>query len=173
MVVHAGGGFAEVIVNEEYIEIVLEDTGPGIHDIEQAMQAGFSTASDKVRSLGFGAGMGLPNMKKNTLTMIDENEEDEKIIAVCNFTKVERPVYKIGVPEKGTYEIVFNSDSVKFGGIGEKIKKTYKSLNEPYGEYSQSIDLKLPPLSTIYLKLKQPKTKTEDRKECKNNGKKN
>ena len=69
MVVHAGGGFAEVIVNEEYIEIVLEDTGPGIHDIEQAMQAGFSTASDKVRSLGFGAGMGLPNMKKNTDSM--------------------------------------------------------------------------------------------------------
>ena len=101
------------------------------------------------------------------------NESGEKIIAVCNFTKVERPVYKIGVPEKGTYEIVFNSDSVKFGGTGEKIKKTYKSLNEPYGEYSQSIDLKLPPLSTIYLKLKQPKTKTEDRKECKNNGKKN
>jgi 1,4-alpha-glucan branching enzyme len=101
------------------------------------------------------------------------NESGEKIIAVCNFTKVERLVYKIGVPEKGTYEIVFNSDSVKFGGIGEKIKKTYKSLNEPYGEYSQSIDLKLPPLSTIYLKLKQPKTKTEDRKECKNNGKKN
>ena len=69
MVVHAGGGFAEVIVNEEYIEIVLEDTGPGIHDIEQALQAGFSTASDKVRSLGFGAGMGLPNMKKNTDSM--------------------------------------------------------------------------------------------------------
>ena len=66
MVIHAGGGIAEVIVSEEYIEIVLEDTGPGIKDIEQAMQAGYSTASDKIRSLGFGAGMGLPNMKKNT-----------------------------------------------------------------------------------------------------------
>ena len=97
------------------------------------------------------------------------DESGEKIIAVCNFTKVERPVYKIGVPEKGTYEIVFNSDSAKFGGTGEKIKKTYKTLDERYGEYEQSIDLKLPPLSTIYLKLKNK----EDRKECKSNGKKN
>lgn len=69
MVIHAGGGIAEVIVTEEYIEIILEDTGPGIKDIEQAMQAGYSTASDSIRSLGFGAGMGLPNMKKNTDTM--------------------------------------------------------------------------------------------------------
>ena len=101
----------------------------------------------------------------------DENKE--KIIAVCNFTKVERPIYKIGVPEKGTYEIIFNSDDEKFGGSGEKIKKTYKVLNEPYGEYEQSIDLKLPPLSTIYLKKKPNKTKKDEGKEIKNNGKKN
>nr|MBE6545636.1 anti-sigma regulatory factor [Oscillospiraceae bacterium] len=69
MVIHAGGGVAEVIVTEEYIEIVLEDKGPGIKDIEQAMQAGYSTASETIRSLGFGAGMGLPNMKKNTDSM--------------------------------------------------------------------------------------------------------
>ena len=69
MVVHAGGGVAEVIVSEEYIEIILEDNGPGIKDIEQAMQAGYSTATEQVRSLGFGAGMGLPNMKKNTDSM--------------------------------------------------------------------------------------------------------
>ena len=66
MVIHAGGGTAEVIVSEEYIEIVLQDNGPGIKDIEQAMQAGYSTAPDSIRSLGFGAGMGLPNMKKNS-----------------------------------------------------------------------------------------------------------
>ena len=64
MVIHAGGGTAEVIVSEEYIEIILQDNGPGIKDIEQAMQAGYSTASDNIRSLGFGAGMGLPNMKR-------------------------------------------------------------------------------------------------------------
>ena len=69
MVIHAGGGIAEVIVDEEYIEIILEDTGPGIKDIEQAMQAGYSTATEKIQSLGFGAGMGLPNMTKNTDSM--------------------------------------------------------------------------------------------------------
>ena len=69
MVIHAGGGVAEVVVSEEYIEIILEDNGPGIKDIDQAMQAGYSTATEQIRSLGFGAGMGLPNMKKNTDTM--------------------------------------------------------------------------------------------------------
>lgn len=69
MVIHAGGGVAEVRVYEGCIEIILEDNGPGIPDIEKAMQAGYSTAPDKIRSLGFGAGMGLPNMKKNSDTM--------------------------------------------------------------------------------------------------------
>ena len=64
MVIHAGGGIAEVKVCEDCIEIVLEDKGPGIKDIKQAMQEGFSTAPDSIRSLGFGAGMGLPNIKK-------------------------------------------------------------------------------------------------------------
>ena len=66
MVIHAGGGVAEVSVNDSYIEIVLDDRGPGIADVAKAMQEGFSTAPDNIRSLGFGAGMGLPNMKKNT-----------------------------------------------------------------------------------------------------------
>ena len=70
MVIHAGGGEAEVKVCEDYIEIVLSDHGPGIKDIEQAMQEGFSTAPDQIRSLGFGAGMGLPNMKRYTDEMI-------------------------------------------------------------------------------------------------------
>lgn len=66
MVIHAGGGVAEVKVYEDHIEIVLDDKGPGIKDIEQAMQEGFSTAPDQIRTLGFGAGMGLPNMKRYT-----------------------------------------------------------------------------------------------------------
>ena len=66
MVIHAGGGVADVNVTEEYIEIVLSDKGPGIKDVDQAMQEGFSTATDNIRSLGFGAGMGLPNMKRYT-----------------------------------------------------------------------------------------------------------
>ena len=69
MVIHAGGGVAEVRVTEEAVEIILADQGPGIADIEQAMQAGFSTAPDTIRSLGFGAGMGLPNMKRYTDSM--------------------------------------------------------------------------------------------------------
>ncbi len=66
MVIHADGGTADVNVYPDKIEIVLEDTGPGIPDVEQAMQEGFSTAPDNIRTLGFGAGMGLPNMKKYT-----------------------------------------------------------------------------------------------------------
>ena len=66
MVIHAGGGKADVRVSEDYIEIVLADKGPGIKDIKQAMLEGFSTAPDAIRSLGFGAGMGLPNMKRYT-----------------------------------------------------------------------------------------------------------
>ncbi len=69
MVIHAGGGVAELIVEEEGVEIVLTDEGPGIPNIQQAMQEGFSTAPDNVRSLGFGAGMGLPNMKRYTNAM--------------------------------------------------------------------------------------------------------
>ena len=66
MVIHAHGGVADVNVYEDHIEIILKDTGPGIENIEMAMQEGFSTAADQIRSLGFGAGMGLPNMKRYT-----------------------------------------------------------------------------------------------------------
>ena len=66
MVIHAGGGEALVTVSESCVEIVLKDRGPGIVDIDKAMEAGYSTAPDSIRSLGFGAGMGLPNMKKNS-----------------------------------------------------------------------------------------------------------
>lgn len=66
MVIHANGGSADVDVYGDRIEIVLADTGPGIPNIELAMQEGYSTAPDNIRSLGFGAGMGLPNMKRYT-----------------------------------------------------------------------------------------------------------
>ncbi len=64
MVIHAEGGTIDVAVSPEQIEVIMQDKGPGIPDVEKAMQAGFSTASSKVRELGFGAGMGLPNIKK-------------------------------------------------------------------------------------------------------------
>ena len=65
MVIHAGGGEASVNIDPDKVEILLEDHGPGIADVEKAMQAGWSTAPDNVRSLGFGAGMGLPNIGAN------------------------------------------------------------------------------------------------------------
>ena len=66
MVIHAGGGVAEVDVGPEAVVIVMTDTGPGIPDIDLAMTEGYSTASERVRELGFGAGMGLANMKRNS-----------------------------------------------------------------------------------------------------------
>ena len=69
MVIHANGGFVDVNVYNDRIEIILTDEGPGIEDVEKAMQEGYSTAPDYVRSLGFGAGMGLPNMKGYTDSM--------------------------------------------------------------------------------------------------------
>ena len=66
MVIHAEGGRITVEISPSEIIMTLADKGPGIADIDKAMQAGYSTAPDNVRSLGFGAGMGLPNMKKYT-----------------------------------------------------------------------------------------------------------
>ena len=74
MVIHAGGGEADVLIFEDRIEIILSDNGPGIANIELAMQEGFSTAPDNIRSLGFGAGMGLPNMKRYSDDMKIESE---------------------------------------------------------------------------------------------------
>ena len=69
MVIHANGGEITVTITPEEICMVLDDVGPGIPNVRLAMQAGYSTAPDEVRSLGFGAGMGLPNMKKYTDSM--------------------------------------------------------------------------------------------------------
>ena len=66
MVIHADGGTITVTVSDNDITMVLADRGPGIPDIDKAMQEGYSTAREEVRSLGFGAGMGLPNMKRFT-----------------------------------------------------------------------------------------------------------
>ena len=64
MVIHADGGRAEVEIAMDHITIRMIDSGPGIPDVEQAMEEGFSTAGPTARNLGFGAGMGLPNMKR-------------------------------------------------------------------------------------------------------------
>lgn len=75
MVIHAGGGVIDVEITETEIIMTLTDKGPGIENVELAMSEGFSTAPDNIRSLGFGAGMGLPNIKKYT----DEFSIDTKV----------------------------------------------------------------------------------------------
>ena len=70
MVIHANGGTADMFVGEDTVRIVLADEGPGIADVSAAMQEGYSTAPDNIRALGFGAGMGLPNMKNYSDEMI-------------------------------------------------------------------------------------------------------
>lgn len=83
MVIHANGGTIDVIISPEEIKMILKDQGPGIEDIDLAMQAGYSTAPDNIRSLGFGAGMGLPNMKKYTDEM-----EIESVVGVGTIVKM-------------------------------------------------------------------------------------
>ena len=75
MVIHAKGGLITVEITPQQIKMILADVGPGIPDVELAMQAGYSTAPDEIRSLGFGAGMGLPNMKKYS----DDMEIDTRL----------------------------------------------------------------------------------------------
>lgn len=75
MVIHSYGGTIEVIISPDLIEMILKDKGPGIDNVELAMKAGYSTAPDNIRSLGFGAGMGLPNMKRHS----DELKIESKV----------------------------------------------------------------------------------------------
>ncbi|MBN2348765.1 MAG: ATP-binding protein [Bacteroidales bacterium] len=70
VVAHAYHGIMDIELNTEKIIIKVQDTGPGIADIDKAMEEGFSTASKEVREMGFGAGMGLPNIKKNADELI-------------------------------------------------------------------------------------------------------
>lgn len=70
MVIHAGGGEADVVIDPQHVEVTLTDHGPGIPDVSLAMKEGYSTAPDNVRNLGFGAGMGLPNMKNMPIRCI-------------------------------------------------------------------------------------------------------
>ena len=66
LVIHAGGGEIDVEISADDLKMTLTDEGPGIADVEKAMTDGYSTATENIRSLGFGAGMGLPNMKRYT-----------------------------------------------------------------------------------------------------------
>jgi len=87
MVIHADGGTADLEIGDHSVTITLVDHGPGIPDIELAMQEGWSTAPEEVRNLGFGAGMGLPNMKKytDTFDLTSEVGVGTKVVMTVNF----------------------------------------------------------------------------------------
>ena len=76
LVIHSLGGTLTLLVDPEKVTLISKDVGPGIPDIEQAMTEGFSTASAEARTLGFGAGMGLPNMKRNATEFELDNAAD-------------------------------------------------------------------------------------------------
>jgi serine/threonine-protein kinase RsbT len=88
VVAHAYRGTIFVSINPERIKVTVKDEGPGIADIDKAMQEGYSTASDKVREMGFGAGMGLSNMKKNS-DQLEISSEINKgtVVEMTTFTK--------------------------------------------------------------------------------------
>jgi len=74
LVIHSLGGTLTLLVDPEMVTLISTDVGPGIPDIDKAMTEGFSTASAEARTLGFGAGMGLPNMKRNASTFDIQSE---------------------------------------------------------------------------------------------------
>lgn len=90
----------------------------------------------------------------SVIAFLRTDEKNKSLMAVCNFTNVGRDIYRIGVPEKSVYELVFNSDDEEFGGNGQKIKRTYKAEKKPMHGKEYSIELALPPLTTLYLKEK-------------------
>lgn len=77
VVAHADKGAMEIFINDDKIIVEVVDEGPGIEDIDQAMKEGYSTASDEVREMGFGAGMGLPNIRRNSDDLKIESEVNE------------------------------------------------------------------------------------------------
>ena len=88
-VIHAGGGIANIEITADKVTIIIEDSGPGIPDLDLAMKEGYSTAPDKVRELGFGAGMGLPNIKRyaDNLKIETEVGKGTKVLIEVYFSK--------------------------------------------------------------------------------------
>lgn len=85
LVMHGGDGELSVDINSERIIIIVSDTGPGIEDTELALTVGYSTAKDEYREMGFGAGMGLPNIKKNADEMTLESEPGKGTVVTMIF----------------------------------------------------------------------------------------
>ena len=88
VMIHAGGGSIKASIYPDHLQIEAIDKGPGIPDLDLAMQQGYSTASDRIRELGFGAGMGLPNIKRNADELKIETalEEGTHLTAILFFS---------------------------------------------------------------------------------------
>jgi len=89
------------------------------------------------------------------------DKSGNEIICVCNFVPVARENYRIGVPQKGTYHIVLNSDDEKYGGAGGGDKESIKSENVRMHGFEQSIVLNIPSLSVLYLRRKKSSNKSK------------
>ena len=87
------------------------------------------------------------------------NNKDDFVIVIGNFTPVERPIYKIGVPSAGDYEVVFHSNSIKYGGTRRKTGKTYKAKPQPFSDMSHTIEVEIDPNSVMYIKKKKKERK--------------
>ncbi|MGM0410264.1 MAG: ATP-binding protein [Bacillota bacterium] len=83
IIIHSLGGKIKTIISSEYITILAEDDGPGIEDVDKALEAGYSTAEDEIRELGFGAGMGLNNIEKysDEMDIESSSEKGTKVVA--------------------------------------------------------------------------------------------
>jgi len=90
VIMHASRGKVQLLVSPKLIEVVIEDEGPGIPDIALAMQEGFTTATEEMRALGFGSGMGLPNIKRNTSDLNISSEVGKGTIVYMKF-QVQEP----------------------------------------------------------------------------------
>ena len=91
VVAHAYRGIIKVKINPARIMVTIQDEGPGIADIDRAMQEGYSTASEKVREMGFGAGMGLSNMKKNSDQLVINSELNKgTVVEMTTYTKAKQ-----------------------------------------------------------------------------------
>lgn len=85
LVIHSRGGDMLLQISSDMVRLTVKDSGPGIPNIEKAMTEGYSTASDEVRDMGFGAGMGLPNMKRNADNFSIESSVEQGTTIVMEF----------------------------------------------------------------------------------------
>ena len=95
VIIHSYGGEISFIIDDEKIEVTVKDTGPGIPRIDLAIQEGYSTAPDEAREMGFGAGMGLPNIKKNSDYFVIHSEPTGTLLKILIFVKADKDFSKV------------------------------------------------------------------------------